>query len=599
MQGANVEKLTESMAKVFRDYTDVDKLDTGSDFTFQLASAWLEICLAEHPECASFQGTSELPSRVLDVGNLDGRSEPFLYESKKETGRYLALSHCWGAKHASHVPRTTIDTLPSRKAGIPLSTMPPTFRDAVMIARRFDIRYLWIDSLCIIQDSLSDWVTESAQMAKIFRGAFFTIGARHAPDSLGGCFSSRPTLLHHPMPVGFEDPPKAHMDRQEDGRHLFLGFSGPYPPTHIKDMEPLDTRAWVLQERILSTRTLLYGANEVLWECLIAQYSEESSDDYLDANKITLLGMVNTGPNATSEARHGRWHDVVRDYSARGLTYASDKLAAISGIASARQERIPDTYLAGLWRNWLDLDLLWYVQSNKVTRIDPAVAPSWSWASIDGPVQYLPFRPYRDIIIQPMMQVIDANVDGALHLQTGRIVLETDCKIAIASSPVHHPFDSQKSTVGSKAIKNARWNTLLDDIFDPSSWYSLLDGRRTPLQAGWLPDETPWSESSVSFLPIIRLWHLWYGDQILCLGVTPIASEEATPLFRRVGLAVWSVHSWFGRPYLGQSAFQDAVAKKRNKDARGDRPAYLPFSPDTLDVYDESAQVKRMKVGII
>ncbi|TVY55546.1 hypothetical protein LCER1_G002742 [Lachnellula cervina] len=69
--------------------------------------------------------------------------------------------------------------------------LPPSFRDAVIVTRELGIRYLWIDSLCIVQDDLDDWRKESAQMDRIYGMSFLTIIAAGASHSQGGCFVPR------------------------------------------------------------------------------------------------------------------------------------------------------------------------------------------------------------------------------------------------------------------------------------------------------------------------------------------------------------------------------------------------------------------------
>ena len=105
---------------------------------------------------------------------------------------YIALSHCWGK---NPIVRTTTSTLAQRKQGIEISLLPPTFRDAIIIARRLDVRYLWIDSLCIIQDDELDWQTESAKMSTIYQHALLTISAGLSSHG-GGCFCKTPWLGH-------------------------------------------------------------------------------------------------------------------------------------------------------------------------------------------------------------------------------------------------------------------------------------------------------------------------------------------------------------------------------------------------------------------
>ncbi|KAF2496512.1 hypothetical protein BU16DRAFT_460375, partial [Lophium mytilinum] len=152
----------------------IEDWSTGSESAFALSNYWLETCLSEHKDCHSFQASSDrkLPSRVINVGSTD--EHPFLHQTEpSQTGVYLTLSHRW----SNHVMTTTIATLDDRQASIPLDSMPPNFCDAVLVTRKLKIRYLWIDSLCIIQDSPDDWDAESAKMCHIYRGSLFTIFA--------------------------------------------------------------------------------------------------------------------------------------------------------------------------------------------------------------------------------------------------------------------------------------------------------------------------------------------------------------------------------------------------------------------------------------
>ncbi|KAK3338708.1 heterokaryon incompatibility protein-domain-containing protein, partial [Neurospora tetraspora] len=164
---------------------------------------WLWKCVNDHPKCrmalsgkrfgmhshTSSLDQTKLPSRILDVGSADS-SVVRLVKTTTETpsGSYVALSHCWGPPDKQPL-KTTCDTLEDYiRHGIPLACLPQTFADAVWVTRVLGIRYLWIDSLCIIQDSLSDWEVESQKMGPIYEGATLTLGAAYARDSSEGLF---------------------------------------------------------------------------------------------------------------------------------------------------------------------------------------------------------------------------------------------------------------------------------------------------------------------------------------------------------------------------------------------------------------------------
>jgi hypothetical protein len=116
--------------------------------------------------------------------------------SKGQHGRWAVLSHRWGIGSTATLREDTLDT---QKSGISISSLPATFQDAIKLTRFLGPRYLWIDSLCIIQDSVADWQTESATMPGIYQNAFVTIAAASTKDSHGGIFVER-AWAKHSMP---------------------------------------------------------------------------------------------------------------------------------------------------------------------------------------------------------------------------------------------------------------------------------------------------------------------------------------------------------------------------------------------------------------
>jgi len=146
-----------------------------------LAKAWLDDCVDNHTTCRNI--SQKIPTRVIKVGS-EG-SNPVLYATEHESSPYAALSHCWGS---SDILRTTTATIHERKEGISMESLPKTFQDAVIITRKLGIEYLWIDSLCILQDSEEDWNREAAKMALVYSGATVVISADAARSSADGCF---------------------------------------------------------------------------------------------------------------------------------------------------------------------------------------------------------------------------------------------------------------------------------------------------------------------------------------------------------------------------------------------------------------------------
>ncbi|KAG0651584.1 hypothetical protein D0Z07_1717 [Hyphodiscus hymeniophilus] len=139
-------------------------LPPASKDCFQTASNWLQACLQHHSDCMKKDGYQQLPARVIDVGRPDGSGIPFLCNTNGGFGQWVALSHCWGQTDPL---KTTSATIKKHEESLPMRDLPPLFRNAVIITRRLGYQYLWIDSLCIIQDSKADWQAESAHMGDI------------------------------------------------------------------------------------------------------------------------------------------------------------------------------------------------------------------------------------------------------------------------------------------------------------------------------------------------------------------------------------------------------------------------------------------------
>lgn len=274
---------------------------------------------------------------------------------------------------------TTSTNLKHLKRGIELSSLPKTIRDAVLVARLAGVHYLWVDALCIIQDSRMDWARESARMGEIFEGAFFVISADSAVDSHSGFLSRRAGVLGRKSALEFKctddsgDATSIYMRRQ--------GIRALGAVAHSRAGMPsrLSTRGWAFQERFRASRTLIFAADEMAWECRSLAKCECS---------FKSIG-------STTAYYQENWRHTVETYSALQLTKEDDRLPAFTGIASAYATSNPDLgeYIAGLWRTSFVQQLLWYVKQPSLKQVESRrhasyQAPSWSWASITGPVLY-------------------------------------------------------------------------------------------------------------------------------------------------------------------------------------------------------------------
>jgi Heterokaryon incompatibility protein (HET) len=373
--------------------------DLGSDTNFDLAMTWMNDCSSNHESpCTPIQDVI-LPARVLDVGPADGSRVPKLLETSGLKGQYITLSHCWGDPRGPRPLITTQATLAVRKTAISLEELPASFRDAVVITRRLGFRYLWIDSLCIIQDSRSDWEVQSAQMGSIYQQAALTIAASAAINSHSGLLNFYDPSLEKPVHALFrlrfgEDSEKADIS-------VLPGLEEPVETwaSCVRD-NPLATRAWAFQERVLSARTLCYGAQQIYWHCRCSHLSADG--DYLEDNDLAMqddwpslsqllqynLSGLDTEERFTNEALYGFWCKLVELYSSRQLTQESDRLPALAGIALLFQQILSDTYIAGLWNQDIAAGLLW-VAINKRPFNRAGLVPSWSWISVGGKIKFV------------------------------------------------------------------------------------------------------------------------------------------------------------------------------------------------------------------
>lgn len=370
--------------------------ESSSDKAFHLIERWLCQCLESHEDCCTVS-SSMLPSRVIDVGPADGSQCPYLYVPSdsgsydKVSGvsqRYIALSYCWGSHlWAGTDPQiTTASSLESRKRGICMTDLPRTIRDAIVITRRLGVRYLWVDALCILQGSdalaKADWERESSRMADVYGDAFLTIAAASARSVHEGIFQDR-----KPQEGQVVMTFSAEKHNSSDGS-VYVQHDAMF--CDCID-EPLYHRGWTLQERILSPRVIIFTRDQLVWNCQTRNRTETGIEMNTRGQQRLRGSDVLVDGGALQF-----WHSVVRDYSSRHLTNATDKLPALSGLAAALHQQTGDTYLAGLWENSILDDLLWAneaIYSSRGNRITPSrqpnyTAPSWSWASVHGIIDF-------------------------------------------------------------------------------------------------------------------------------------------------------------------------------------------------------------------
>lgn len=365
-----------------------------SSIRFELFREWLRMCHEDHTACIGYPNTpAELPTRVIDVGNeydellrlrMFGPEDENQYEIQ-----YIALSHCWGnlPEEQKRAFCTSSENIGERlDQGFDMAILPRTFQDAVILTRHLGQRYLWIDSLCIIQygDNLEDWKKEAKRMEAVFRNAYCTVAATSAIDSTQG-FLKRRSVRH----------PELQFVKVYSSSHGPIYISSITDNFH-EDVENgvLNQRAWVLQERALSRRTIHFTATQSYWECGDGVRCETMT--YMRNSKALFLSDPNFPESLnlrTSQDKIKLFQSLFRTYSELGITKTTDRPLAISGLEQRLARTFETRCSHGIFEKYLHRSLLWQRPGSSRMRPIPysndSTVPSWSWMAYHGRIEYL------------------------------------------------------------------------------------------------------------------------------------------------------------------------------------------------------------------
>ncbi|KUJ23570.1 HET-domain-containing protein [Mollisia scopiformis] len=388
------------------------------------ARSWLETCSQSHPQCLLKQ--SSLPTRLLCLDGSRVRVCTSKSLDSQEPPAYATLSHCWGSLK---ILQLTKENHPLLVQGIPHAALCRTFQDAIQITLALGLRYIWIDSLCIVQNDPKDWAREATRMSDVYSGGAVNIAASSASDGSVGCFFNRDSshVWQHTVAARVNGQNRIY-DCIEDGISDACIFE-----------TPLARRAWVMQERLLAPRTLHFSSTQMFWECNTLNACEVFPEQY----PATL--------------------SYVKLYSICDLTYQRDKLVAISGIAREIVKRDPQAkYVAGLWDNEIENQLCWKVRAPAEKTLQ---APSWSWAAVNGTVNLATVSQFENFV-----RVLEVDLQG--HEPFGEILTAT---LTIACQEIFHISNMS-------ALLPLRWSTSLT-----ISWDYAIESARTfllPVQKG-------------------------------------------------------------------------------------------------------------------
>ena len=379
---------------------------------------WLSTCRDHHKRCwpSTIDYPKFLPTRLLDVG-VQSQQTVRLVLSKEIIGAakaaYVTLSYCWGA--TNDAARTTKENLVDRLESIQVDTLPKSLQDAITVTRGLGIRYLWIDALCIIQGDSSeneDWLRELPNMGKIYGQSLLTIAASSASSSDQG-FLRRKNVSYRPIR-------NYHLVDNSNSNGPEVIVLAPSLPgwEMVDDASPLSKRGWVLQESMLSSRTVFWTDEGIFWQCgerNTSEYEEflsaevgldifptrfhdvcEELEQYMDLAKQSKHTVAGPGSIAGAVPGPGsqwdktalsKWYRIIEDLSRRSLTVGSDRLPALTGLGKEIARIAGAEFKDGTFRPMPLRELAWFSTSYRRTRRIPGIS-TWSWASTDQEVYF-------------------------------------------------------------------------------------------------------------------------------------------------------------------------------------------------------------------
>ncbi|SCO91374.1 related to tol protein [Fusarium oxysporum] len=334
-----------------------------------------------------------MPTRLLDLGTGDSTTWRII-ETQQDRVPYVALSHRWTENTPTLLQKNYDAYCDSQRDSI----LPQNYRDMLDICRAIPVRYIWIDSLCIIQDDNgADFRHEAPIMLDVYRFAFLTLMILWEFSDSTVFRECRPSTIARPRPYSLTSEAAVPSQDSASNAHNYAFVRVENTGSYNFDVNnaPINKRAWVLQERCLSRRILCLGNEELYWEC------EGDSSGPLIASETSPWGVPHIsrreGLDSLTGSNSGEcWNSLVEEYTSCQLTFEEDRLVAFSGIARAVAKLTGDTYLAGIWlETWMQ-DLLWEPDRvrEKPARVKPAtmgtqsmILPSWSWLSFSGSIR--------------------------------------------------------------------------------------------------------------------------------------------------------------------------------------------------------------------
>ncbi|KAF4965204.1 hypothetical protein FSARC_6966 [Fusarium sarcochroum] len=487
---------------------------SGSEEALELIKMWIQNCRETHTRCHDPElDPKKLPIRVLDLHGPD-ESRVYLRNISQTEGDYAALSYCWGPGSPG-LCTTTKNAHAHQDEGIEVGNLPATIRDTIDVTKKLGMRYLWVDRLCILQDSTEDWTQQAALMCHIYSGAALTLSADSSKSAVDGLFCQSQTLASLEYRA-YQDP------RQPDNPfvlHKRVNHSTQESRSQ-NNTQPIDQRGWTMQERLTSRRLLHFTAGELVRECRTLLECEcrrqsDSSPHLFDRRRMHSIETI-----------YEHWRSIVSQYTKRVLSKDTDKLPALRGLVTRFQqlisyfegEDILDNYLAGLWRGDLVAQLSWKPPSDQALEVFHKAKGDRSLIGLPDVMPqginpacrpHTPFINYVDIIEAKTVPRISGQPTG--QVRSGYITMSAFMVKDLRLNMMEYEY-------GDNVIKNVAVLTNLDDQF----WIEFR-----PDDAQGIVNERGCRPGGIIVL-MLGTKDLHSGPDAMILGVSEIGRMEYT-----------------------------------------------------------------------
>jgi hypothetical protein len=463
-----------------------------------LARLWMSRCLEEDGKMCSV-ATKFLPTRLIEISTKDGTlcsARLVLRNELPPYTPYLTLSHCWGDIEAK--PTSLVhDSLGGFRKDIPISDLSKTFRESLEVTTWLGYRHMWIDSLCILQDSDEDWRKEAARMGDIYRHSMCTIVAIGARDGRDGLFFERNSLAFTKLPLA----------KSKDRRQYVTRYEA-WP-------RPLLDRAWTIQERYLSSRTLYFGSDMISWACRRSEAWESPYARNIQMKDTSFAKLLDG--DTDKDTAVAAWNSIVEEYSACKLTFWKDRWPAFQGLTAEVEKAQGWTIVRGLRSHLFCQDLLWVADRIEEDAINSG-EPSWSWLNIKSRV----FWYRQQTRMHSDARIVSAPIKPltmAQNLSESALQIEA-CLIEFKADPQKKGF----ACSGRLTVKNPNYG-------------QPAQRPAQSIPASWSPDTVKSPFSNTFALQICSEWEgsnmSWYSSM---RGLIVSAVPGRPGYWRRVGL---------------------------------------------------------------